>query len=56
MVRKKPAAFIDPKTGLLVRKTVIRIASRKQKGRSSVPSRIFKAMGDLFDLKFRKKP
>jgi hypothetical protein len=55
MTYKKSHVFLDPKTGLLTRKTRL-LPKRKGKRSSRSPSKIFKGLGDLFDLKFRKKP
>jgi hypothetical protein len=53
---KKPHVYLDPKTGLLTRKSRIKFVRRRKPGeRSGVPSRFFKAMGDLFDIGRRKK-
>ena len=53
MIRKQPSVFLDPKTGLLVRKTRL-VPKRKGGKRSrSVPSKFFKALGDLFQGKRR---
>lgn len=54
VIRKKPTAVIDPKTGLLVRKTKVFVRREGQRS-SRVPSRFFKALGDLFDICRRKK-
>ena len=52
MTRKQPSVFLDPKTGLLTRKTRVKFVRRRKPGeRSGVPSRFFKAMGDLFARK-----
>lgn len=51
---KKPHVYLDPKTGLLVRKTRL-VPKRGEGKRSRVPSRLLKAASDLFGLKWRKK-
>jgi hypothetical protein len=54
MVRKKPVSYIDPKTGLLKRKT--RLVPKRKGGKvPRPPSKVWNAISDLFDLKFRKK-
>jgi hypothetical protein len=54
MVRKKPVSYLDPKTGLLKRKTTVFVRRRGGKV-VRPPSRVWNAISDLFDLKFRKK-
>jgi hypothetical protein len=53
VIRKKPTSYLDPKTGLLKRKT--RVFVRRGGKVSRPPSRVWNAISDLFDLKFRKK-